>query len=144
MSSQHIGRGSWSSFDCFFILFLLCYCICLYSYFAAVKNNCDACDGLETHLYNLRNELKESIGARVVKAHNSQLVRLYSPTKEPAIVFFRHGVPLLYDGPANEDAIFMRFDENKSPVVRELADVNFEHLTQASTGATTGDWFIML
>lgn len=26
--------------------------------------------------------------------------------------------------------------------VVELTDANFEHLTQASTGATTGDWFV--
>jgi len=26
--------------------------------------------------------------------------------------------------------------------VVELTDTNFEHLTQASTGATTGDWFV--
>lgn len=79
-----------------------------------------------------------------MKAVNSQLVRLYSPTKEPAVVFFRHGIPLLYDGAASEDEIYMRFDENRSPIVRELSDENFEHLTQASTGATTGDWLILL
>lgn len=112
--------------------------------FVLAKNNCDVCDELETHLFNLRKEFQTNIGSHVVKAHNSQLVRLYSPSKEPAIVFFRHGVPLLYDGGSNEDEIFMRFDDNKSPVVRELADENFEHLTQASTGATTGDWFILL
>lgn len=109
-----------------------------------VKNNCGDCDTLETHLFNLREEFQQNIGARVVKAHNSQLVRLYSPTKEPAVVFFRHGVPLLYDGPLVEDEIFTRIDTNRVPVVRELADENFEHLTQASTGATTGDWFILL
>jgi hypothetical protein len=27
-------------------------------------------------------------------------------------------------------------------VVQILDDSNFEHLTQASTGATTGDWFV--
>lgn len=27
--------------------------------------------------------------------------------------------------------------------VRELTDANFEHDTQASTGGTTGDWFVM-
>lgn len=72
------------------------------------------------------------------------MVRLYSPTKEPAIVFFRHGVPLLYDGPIDGDAIYRKFEENKTPVIKELSDENFEHLTQASTGATTGDWFVLL
>lgn len=69
-----------------------------------------------------------------MKAFNSQLVRLYSPTKEPALVFFRHGVPLLYDGPLNDDAIIEKFSANKEPTVKELSDENFEHLTQASTG----------
>lgn len=40
----------------------------------------------------------DTLNAWVVKAVSSQLVRLYSPNKEPALVFFRHGVPLLYDG----------------------------------------------
>lgn len=120
----------------FFIFFIFCQSI--------AKNSCEECDNLETHLFNLRKDFKENIGSRVVKAHNSQLVRLYSPTKEPAIVFFRHGVPLLYDGGSNEDEIFMRFEENKEPIARELSDENFEHLTQASSGATTGDWFILL
>lgn len=75
---------------------------------------------------------------------NSQLTRLYSPTKEPAIVFFRQGTPLLYDGSSNGDEIFQKLHENRVPAVKDLSDDNFEHLTQASTGATTGDWFVML
>ncbi len=35
----------------------------------------------------------------------------------------------------------MIFLVSASEVV-ELTDANFEHLTQASTGATTGDWFV--
>lgn len=40
----------------------------------------------------------DTLNAWVVKAVSSQMVRLYSPNKEPALVFFRHGIPLLYDG----------------------------------------------
>ena len=29
-------------------------------------------------------------------------------------------------------------------ILKELDDNSFEHLTQAGTGATTGDWFIIL
>ncbi|KAF6206859.1 hypothetical protein GE061_018095, partial [Apolygus lucorum] len=61
------------------------------------KSNCPECDKLETALTNIREDLVETCGAWVVKASGSPLVKLYSPTKEPAIVFFRHGVPLLYD-----------------------------------------------
>ena len=34
----------------------------------------------------------------------------------------------------------LRVDSN----IIELTDDNFEHDTQASSGATTGDWFILL
>lgn len=131
----------------FFGTFLFDFCfLCLFFpvSFKTAKPQCVDCDIFETYLFNLRNDFKDSLGAKVMKAVSSQLARLYSPTKEPAIVFFRHGIPLLYDGAANEDEIYMRFDENRSPIAKELSDENFEHLTQASTGATTGDWFIML
>ncbi|XP_055615727.1 thioredoxin domain-containing protein [Toxorhynchites rutilus septentrionalis] len=107
------------------------------------KNNCGECKKLEHVLGNLKEEIKDNLEAEIVIATNSQMVRLYSPTKEPAVVFFRHGVPLLYDGPITEDALIGKLLQNKDPNVKELSDDNFEHLTQASTGATTGDWFIM-
>ncbi|KAJ6639353.1 Thioredoxin domain-containing protein [Pseudolycoriella hygida] len=107
------------------------------------KRNCEDCDKYEDHLLNLKGDIKETLNAHTVKAFNSQMTKLYSPTKEPAVVFFRHGVPLVYSGPINEDAIFQYFNENQIPTVRELSDVNFEHLTQASTGSTTGDWLLL-
>lgn len=107
------------------------------------KNDCDACDNLENELIGLREDLVDSLNAWVVKTINSPLVRLYNPTKEPALVFFRHGVPLLYDGPVNDEEILHNFVSNKEPIVKELYDDNFEHLTQVATGATTGDWFVM-
>lgn len=62
---------------------------------------------------NVVEDLKEHLDAVAVKAFNSQLVRLYSPTKEPALVFFRHGIPLLYDGATNEARILEHFSEFK-------------------------------
>ena len=47
-------------------------------------------------------------------------------------------------GPLNDEEILNTFIENKEPIVKELTDDTFEHLTQASSGATTGDWFVML
>ena len=46
-------------------------------------------------------------------------------------------------GPANEEEIIETIYRSKEQCVRDLTDLNFEHLTQASTGATTGDWFVM-
>lgn len=112
--------------------------------FHSAKGNCDHCDKFETELFKIRDELKENIPAEVAKVTNSQLVRLYSPKKEPAVVFFRNGVPLLYDGAINAEEIYQQFDANKQPAVKDLTDDTFEHLTQAATGATTGDWLILL
>lgn len=107
------------------------------------QKDCEACDNFENEMIHLREDLVDSLSAWVVKAIDSQLLRLYSPDKEPALVFFRHGMPLLYDGPLNDEQILITFTENKEPTVKELTDDTFEHLTQASSGATTGDWFVM-
>lgn len=84
---------------------------------------------------------------------------------KPLVVFFRHGVPLLYDGigfdakvvlfhycyfflilpgPLNDEVMLETFVQNKEAAVSHLNDESFEHLTQAASGATTGDWFVML
>lgn len=47
-------------------------------------------------------------------------------------------------GPLNDELILHTFTSNQDPLVKELTDATFEHLTQAASGATTGDWFVML
>lgn len=71
--------------------------VALISYFLAA-HDCDPCDKFENEMLGLREHLVDALGAWIVKAEDSQMTRLYSPTREPALVFFRHGVPLLYDG----------------------------------------------
>lgn len=44
----------------------------------------------------------------------------------------------------NDELLIDMLLNNRDPIVKELGDNNFEHLTQASTGGTTGDWFIKL
>ncbi|XP_020284633.1 thioredoxin domain-containing protein isoform X2 [Pseudomyrmex gracilis] len=107
------------------------------------KKDCPECENYENTLIQLREDLVDSLSAWIVKTFDSQLLQLYSTDKEPVLLFFRHGLPLLYDGSLNEEMILTMFAENKLPGVKELTDDTFEHLTQASSGATTGDWFIM-
>jgi hypothetical protein len=35
-------------------------------------------------------------------------------------------------------------ESNREKITRDLNDFNFEHDTQAASGATTGDWFVLL
>ncbi len=100
----------------------------------------DESSDLETELASVREDLVDSLNAWVVKAVDSKLKDKYSPNPGPTVIFFRQQTPILYDGPANEDEILETLSLFKEPCVRELSDANFEHLTQASTGATTGDW----
>ena len=58
---------------------------------------------MENELIHLREDLVDSLSAWVVKVINSQMLRLYSPSKEPALVYFRQGIPLLYDGKTPND-----------------------------------------
>ena len=46
--------------------------------------------------------------------------------------------------PVDGEEVVSWIDENKESYMTSLNDDNFEHETQASTGATTGDWFIRL
>uniref|UniRef100_A0A1E1WLZ4 Thioredoxin domain-containing protein n=1 Tax=Pectinophora gossypiella TaxID=13191 RepID=A0A1E1WLZ4_PECGO len=107
------------------------------------KPNCDTCNDFAKNLESLHEDFKKHFSADTVKAANSHLARLYSPTKEPALVFFRHGIPLLYNGEPDDNEIYGFFEQNQTPAVKELTDKIFEHITQAATGATTGDWFVM-
>ena len=42
------------------------------------------------------------------------------------------------------DSLQEWFSEAREQLTHVLDDKSFEHDTQASTGATTGDWFILL
>jgi len=63
-------------------------------YTVALKD-CEKCKKYEETLTQIREELVDSLNAWVVKVEGSNLVHIYNPAKEPALVMFRHGVPLL-------------------------------------------------
>ncbi|KAL4216746.1 hypothetical protein ACF0H5_024469 [Mactra antiquata] len=67
-------------------------------------------------------------------------------TEYPAIVYFRQGYPALYNGKLSSVDEIPEFIEWLVPAsqvaTQDLFDNSFEHLTQAASGATTGDWFV--
>ncbi|KAH8376946.1 hypothetical protein KR093_002328 [Drosophila rubida] len=106
------------------------------------RTNCEECVEYERVIANAQEELKQTLDASVVQAHDSNLIHIYDPSREPALLYFRRGIPILYTGRINGEEIVHFFSDNREPAVKELSDETFEHLTQASSGATTGDWFI--
>lgn len=108
--------------------------------------DCSDCDTAESILLAVREDLVDSLNAWVIKAESSSVAANFTTggtINTPHIVFFRQGIPLLYDGPLSEEVILDSFIQNQEEVVKSLNDDTFEHLTQAASGATTGDWFIM-
>merc|ERR1719308_177960 len=107
----------------------------------------ERCEEFEDELTSAREDMIDVMDGDgwVVKLVDSPMVEEYAVgrTEQPVIVMFRKGLPVLYDGPANEEIMLDTLVSYKEPGVQELTDSTFEHLTQASTGATTGDWLVM-
>merc|ERR1719508_531615 len=107
----------------------------------------ERCEEFEGELSSIREDMIDMMDGDgwVVKLIDSPLVVEYAVgiTDQPVIIMFRNGLPVIYDGPANEEIMLDTLVRYKEPGVQELTDNSFEHLTQAATGATTGDWLVM-
>eukprot|EP00092_Neocalanus_flemingeri_P004799 GFUD01005167.1.p1 GENE.GFUD01005167.1~~GFUD01005167.1.p1 ORF type:complete len:350 (-),score=120.07 GFUD01005167.1:224-1273(-) len=107
----------------------------------------ERCEEFEGELTSIREDMIDMMDgdAWVVKLLDSPFVQEFAvgKTEQPVIVMFRNGLPVIYDGPANEEIMLDTLVRYKEPGVQELTDHTFEHLTQAATGATTGDWLVM-
>lgn len=83
------------------------------------KPNCKACDQVLLELENIDDEC-DLFGIQMVKIQDPQMAKRYGIKTFPAVVYFRNGNPLLYEGDLkNEDSVleWLVDDEN-----RELAD----------------------
>jgi len=111
------------------------------------SNKMERCEEFEGELGSVREDLIDALDGDgwVVKLLDSSLVEEFfvGKVEQPIIVMFRSGLPVIYDGPANEEILLDTLIRYKEPGVQELTDSTFEHLTQAATGATTGDWLVM-
>lgn len=61
----------------------------------------------------------------------------------PQLMLYRSQVPAMYDGELAAPAVQNWLEQAREVNLQTLDDTSFEHLTQASTGATTGDWLVM-
>ncbi|XP_033624204.1 dnaJ homolog subfamily C member 10-like isoform X1 [Asterias rubens] len=86
--------------------------------------------------------LRESSEVKAVVVNDMETVRRFDIRKIPSVVLFRKSIPILYEGHNEAEEIFEWIGESKNVQGRYLNDDDFEHLTQASTGSTTGDWLV--
>jgi len=107
----------------------------------------ERCEEYESELASAREDLIDVMEGDgwVVKLVDSKEIEKFvvGKTDKPVVVMFRSGLPVIYNGPANEEVMLEELARMKEPGMRELTDSTFEHQTQAATGATTGDWLVM-
>jgi len=106
----------------------------------------EKCSAYDETLSGIKEDLTEVMNNDVdfITLKDSPIADQYliNGQKQPVVMLFRNKVPVLYDGPPDEDAMLESLVRNMEPGVKELTDASFEHLTQAATGATTGDWLV--
>eukprot|EP00092_Neocalanus_flemingeri_P095662 GFUD01121711.1.p1 GENE.GFUD01121711.1~~GFUD01121711.1.p1 ORF type:complete len:330 (-),score=111.08 GFUD01121711.1:332-1321(-) len=111
------------------------------------SSSMEKCTKLEEVITSVREDMMEILDGegRLVKLMDSPNVEEYDVAKMglPLVVMFRNGLPVIYDGPPQEDIMLEQLFWYKEPGVQDLDDSSFEHLTQAASGATTGDWLVM-
>lgn len=102
---------------------------------------------------NALNELKrmvdetnnnEGLSIKIHAIKDEKFIRKYSILRFPQLVFFRDNRHVMYKGEINSNELLEWLEMYKDKKSVDLSDSNFEHDTQASTGATTGDWFVLL
>nr|CAG4641794.1 EOG090X0856 [Eurycercus lamellatus] len=107
----------------------------------------EKCNYTYTEARDLRFDCKPLLQNQVTNVETATSLALnFTSEKEsakPLVVYYRHSIPMLYDGPSNEEIMLDTFVQNQQANVNTLNDDSFEHLTQAASGATTGDWFVM-
>nr|XP_045619933.1 uncharacterized protein LOC123771446 isoform X12 [Procambarus clarkii] len=93
------------------------------------KPNCRACDTVLAELENIDDEC-DLYGIHMVKIQDAQLAKRYGIKTLPALIYFRNGNPLIFDGDMqNEGSVleWMADDENRE-LEGEIEDVNIRML----------------
>lgn len=105
------------------------------------KDNCAKCESVVKSLEQLLGQ-PEVDGCDIGKSDDVALAKKLGIAEYPALVYLRDKSHVFYDGSFDiEDIIQWRMMASKK-VLKRLDDKSFEHLTQASTGATTGAWLV--
>jgi len=80
-----------------------------------------------------------------VRSNSASLAQKHGIRYLPKLLFFRKSYPITFEGESEWDPeeVTDWLDRNRDRSTTVLSDDDFEHLTQAGTGATTGDWFVM-
>lgn len=108
------------------------------------KSGCPSCERYEKILQENLKEMEDMYQCSLtIVRDNAELVERYGIERIPRVMFFREGIPAIYNSPEllPSDLLYW-VHKARDARVQILDDTIFEHLTQATTGATTGDWLV--
>ncbi|KAK2154997.1 hypothetical protein LSH36_251g00060 [Paralvinella palmiformis] len=108
-------------------------------------DNEEECDDLVEEINDLFRESSQSFpGLEAALVNDPILMKKYGVEFFPVLVLFKKSDPYFYtDTQVDSASIYLWLEQHRHSNVLTLNDKNFEHDTQATTGSTTGDWFIM-
>lgn len=108
-----------------------------------VEPDCQPCKNAEIEIGQLATSISESlIEVTFIRVASTEIPRSFGISSKPTILFYRHTKPIIYDGLTLAPDIEEWISQNLESSLKILTENNFEHLTQAATGATTGDWMV--
>ena len=87
--------------------------------------------------------MNESTNQQEIKIYAVEDTKIDAP-KKLRIQYYRNGNYVQYKGEIKSDLLFTWIEDTVEKKTFRLDDSSLEHDTQASTGATTGDWFVLL
>lgn len=95
------------------------------------KPNCRPCDEILEQLENIDDEC-DAYGIQMVKIHDSTVAKRYSIKTYPALVYFRNGNPLLFDGDlmVEEDVFQWMIEDENRELADEIEEVNLKMLNR--------------
>jgi len=107
-------------------------------------SGCPSCERYEQVLRDNLKEMEEMYQCSLtIVRDNAALERRFGLERIPRVMFFREGVPAIYNSPELlPSGLLYWVHKARDARVQILDDAIFEHLTQATSGHTTGDWLV--
>ncbi|XP_022705487.1 uncharacterized protein LOC111269866 [Varroa jacobsoni] len=108
------------------------------------RTGCPSCERYEKLLQDNLKEMEDTYQCSLtIIRDNAEIEKRYRIDRVPRVMFFREGIPAIYHSPEllPSDLLYW-VHKARDARVQILDDAIFEHLTQATTGATTGDWLV--
>ncbi|BFZ14149.1 hypothetical protein BsWGS_17188 [Bradybaena similaris] len=105
-------------------------------------DTCERCTIALNTMTQIVGQPEVPAGLEVVKSLNPDLLSHLGVNQFPSLVYLREKAHVAYDGNYDVEDVLEWIQQATNQVTHRLDDSSFEHLTQAATGATTGDWLV--